>query len=104
MNRTVTVLGASNNPERYSYKAVKLLKESGYDVIPVNPAGVNICGLETKTELDEIKDRKIDTLTIYVTPALSSLQINNIIALNPRRIINESWDGKQRTRARCCKE
>lgn len=86
-NRIVIVLGASNKPERYSYKAVNLLKEAGFNVIPVNPSGVNICGLETKTGLDKIKDKKIDTLTIYVNPALVSQQIDNIIALSPRRII-----------------
>ena len=33
----VAVLGASNKPDRYSYKAIKLLQECGHHVFPVHP-------------------------------------------------------------------
>lgn len=33
--QTMVVLGASPKPTRYSYQAVKLLHDRGYDVIPV---------------------------------------------------------------------
>jgi predicted CoA-binding protein len=33
----VAVLGASNKPDRYSYKAVMLLKEMGHAPYPVHP-------------------------------------------------------------------
>ena len=36
-NKTVVVLGASSNPERYSYKAIALLLEKGDHVIPIHP-------------------------------------------------------------------
>ena len=42
MKCNVAVLGASNNPERYSYKAVKMLSESDYGVF-----GVALYGLGT---------------------------------------------------------
>ena len=38
MRYNVAVLGASTNPERYSYKAVKMLSESDYGVFPVHPS------------------------------------------------------------------
>ena len=34
-NKTVVVLGASPKPERYSNQAVVMLKDHGYEVIPV---------------------------------------------------------------------
>ena len=34
----VAVLGASNKPERYSFKAVRLLREMGHTAFPVHPA------------------------------------------------------------------
>ncbi|MCM8776521.1 MAG: CoA-binding protein, partial [Candidatus Omnitrophica bacterium] len=33
----VAVIGASDKPDRYSYKAVKLLLERGHRVYPVHP-------------------------------------------------------------------
>ena len=37
MFMNVAVIGASDNPDRYSYKAVKLLEEKGHRVFPVHP-------------------------------------------------------------------
>ena len=42
--KTIAVVGASQNPERDSYKVMKFLIDSGYDVLPVNP---NVCLLYT---------------------------------------------------------
>ena len=35
--KTIAVVGASQNPEKDSYKVMKFLIDSGYDVLPVNP-------------------------------------------------------------------
>lgn len=82
----VAVLGASNNPERYSYKAVELLKSNGFNVIPVHPSGIAVCDYQTSKSLSDINS-EIDTLTVYVNPSLSSKEAQSIINLNPRRII-----------------
>ena len=42
----VAVIGASDNPERYSYKAVKLLQEKGHTVFPVHPKLQQMEGLK----------------------------------------------------------
>ncbi|MCP4181540.1 MAG: CoA-binding protein [bacterium] len=85
-NIKVVVLGASNKPERYSFQAINLLLEHGYDVIPVNPSGVSICNLETKRKLTDIKE-EIDTLTMYVSPSISDKQTDDIISLSPKRVL-----------------
>jgi predicted CoA-binding protein len=36
--KTIVILGASDNPDRYSNKAFRLLRERRYHVVPVNPA------------------------------------------------------------------
>ena len=41
----VAVIGASAKPERYSYQAVKLLREKGHAVYPVHPSLREIEGL-----------------------------------------------------------
>ncbi|MDD5698815.1 MAG: CoA-binding protein [Victivallaceae bacterium] len=85
-NKTVAVLGASHKPERYSNKAVRSLSRSGYEVIPVNPAGGIICELPVAKRLDEIKI-PVDTLSIYVNAQLSSSLNAAILRLKPERVI-----------------
>ena len=80
------VLGASPKEDRYSFKAVRMLKEHGFTPVPVHPAGHNVDGLEGLKSLDEITD-SIDTLTVYVSAKISSAEVEKILKLNPRRVI-----------------
>ncbi len=61
----VAVIGASDQPERYSYKAVMRLREAGHKVFPVHPELENIEGLPVYHSLADIPER-IDTITVYV--------------------------------------
>ncbi len=83
---TVAVLGASNNPERYSNMAVRRLRDAGHRVIPVNPALETIEGLPVTKSLGEIKE-PVDTLTLYVGPQRSAPMIEDILRLAPKRVI-----------------
>ena len=83
---TVAVLGASPKPERYSNKAVRLLVEHDYHVIPVHPAAEKIEGLPVSKNLADIR-QKIDTLTIYLAKELSGPMADHIIRLRPGRVI-----------------
>ncbi len=83
---TVAVLGASQKPERYSNRAMKMLTSHGFHPIPVNPAGLVIEGIESKRTLAEISER-VDTLTMYIGPEISANEHDRIIALAPRRVI-----------------
>ena len=83
---TVAVLGASNNPDRYSNMAVRRLRDAGHRVIPVNPALAEIEGLPVARSLGEIKD-PVDTLTLYVGPQRSAPMIADILRLAPKRVI-----------------
>jgi len=85
-NKTVVVLGASTNPERYAYKAMSQLKEHGYHVIPVNPAFTEVLGENCFASIRDVHIG-IDTLTLYLGAARSSPLIKDIIAAKPRRII-----------------
>jgi len=85
-HQTVAVLGASNNPERYSNMAVRRLRDAGHRVIPVNPALETIEDFPVAQSLGEIKD-PIDTLTLYVGPQRSVPMIDDILRLAPKRVI-----------------
>jgi len=80
------VLGASPKPERYSFKAVRMLKEHGFHPIPVHPAGHVVDGIKALKSLDEITE-PIDTLTVYVNSKISSKELNRILKLKLRRVI-----------------
>ena len=84
--QTVAVLGASNNPERYSNMAVRRLRDAGHRVIPVNPALETIEDLPVVKSLGDIAD-SVDTLTLYVGPQRSAPMIEDILRLAPKRVI-----------------
>lgn len=82
----VAVLGASTKPERYSNMAINALLEHGHEVIPVNPAHQEINGLSVKASLNDIENA-IDVLTMYVNGNYSSSLVEEILSLNPAKII-----------------
>lgn len=80
------ILGASNDPERYSYKAQKLLKLYNHPTIPVNPDATELQGDPVVKDLSTYKD-PVDTVTIYIRPSILQTLVDDLIALNPRRVI-----------------
>ena len=85
-NQTIVVLGASNKPHRYANQAIRMLLEYGYHVVPVHPRLENIEGLVVKHSLSNIQ-QPVDTLTLYIGPERSAELIDDIIKLNPARVI-----------------
>lgn len=84
--KNVAVVGASKNPERYSYKAIQTLLEKGYRPFPVRPACDEVLGVRCYPTLSEIPE-PIDTITLYVNAMRSLAMADEIIALKPRRVI-----------------
>lgn len=86
MSENVVILGASDKTDRYSYKALKMLTEHGHHVFPVHPKLESIEGHSCYKSLKDV-NKKIDTLTMYVNPEISSKMEEEIKALKPRRVI-----------------
>ncbi len=82
----VAVLGASNKEERYSFKAVRMLAEHGHLPIPIHPSGQAVDGIATLKSLSELTE-PVDTLTMYVSAKISTGLLEQIIKLNPRRVV-----------------
>ena len=79
------VLGASPNPIRFSYKAVKSLQRHDVPVVPVGIKTGEIGGLEiikTRPEMDDIH-----TVTLYIGPARQKEYYSWLLSLYPKRII-----------------
>lgn len=84
MKKTV-VIGASENPERYAFKAMTSLKAHGHEVIGLGLKEGEVAGIKILTYRSQLKD--IDTVTLYVGPKNQAEWINYVINLNPKRII-----------------
>ncbi len=82
----VAVVGASPKPERYSNRAVRLLLQHGHEVIPIHPVVPSIEGLPVVSSVAELTGH-VDTLTLYVSPDLSSKMASSIVDLHPNRVI-----------------
>ncbi len=82
----VAVLGASPKEERYSFMAVKMLKEHGHQPVPVHPKGHEVFGLTAVKSLSDIEE-PVDTLTVYVNSKISSAALDEILGIKPRRVI-----------------
>ena len=82
----VVIVGASNNPERYSHRALLLLRKHGHEVVPVHPQLTEIEGIPVVADLTAITG-PVDTVTMYVGAAISAGLQDKLIALKPRRVI-----------------
>ncbi|MDP8211944.1 MAG: CoA-binding protein [Candidatus Zapsychrus exili] len=82
----VAVIGASNKPERYSYKALMLLQENNHTVFPIHKKLELIEGIKVFSSITDVNSA-IDTITMYVGPAISSEIQDDILSCNPSRII-----------------
>ena len=80
------VLGASNKPERYAYKAQQMLRSHGHQVIPVHPVHREIEGVPVVHRLADIHE-PIDTVTVYLNSETSLPLSDELIRIKPRRVI-----------------
>ena len=84
MKKTV-VIGASENPERYSNKATVALKKHHHEVIPIGIQDGEIDGIKIVKE--KIKIEGVDTVTLYVGPKNQPSWFDYVISLRPKRVI-----------------
>jgi uncharacterized protein len=86
-SKLTLVVGATDNPERYAYRAADLLQAKGIPMIPIGIKkglvfGEEILDLRLKPALKEIH-----TITLYLGPSNQIEWIDYLIGLRPKRII-----------------
>jgi len=79
------VLGASDNPERYSFLAINRLQEKGHPIVAIGKKKTAVNGVTINTE--KIPETAVDTVTLYLSPANQKEYYNYILSLRPKRII-----------------
>ena len=84
MKKTV-VIGASPNPDRYSYKAILALVEHGHPTFAVGLKEGTVSGIHISTQ--PYFESEIDTVSLYVGPENQVKWQDTILKLRPRRVI-----------------
>jgi predicted CoA-binding protein len=86
MSERVVILGASDQPDRYAHRAFRMLREHGHQAIPVHPTLDEIEGVPVVPDLRSVEGM-VDTLTLYVRPAISESVADDIVAMKPGRVL-----------------
>jgi uncharacterized protein len=79
------VIGASENPARYSNLAVKKLTAYKHPVIALGKKAGAIDSIEIETQKKPFEN--IDTVTLYLNPLHQKEYYDYIFSLHPKRII-----------------
>lgn len=85
--QTIALVGASNKPERDSFKVMRFLQSQGYRVIPVNPGlvGSEINGEPVVAALADISER-VDLVDIFRASDSVGPVVDAAIAIGARAI------------------
>jgi uncharacterized protein len=79
------ILGASDNPARYSFLALNKLREFNHPIVAVGKKTTIVHDIPIQTETSPVED--LDTVTIYLNPANQKNYYEYIFEQRPRRVI-----------------
>lgn len=85
--RTIALVGASDRPDRPSYRVMQSLQAHGYRVIPVNPqiTGEHVHGEFVFRELSQLGD-PIDMVDIFRNSAAAGEAVDQAIAVGAKAV------------------
>lgn len=79
------VIGASSNPERYSFIAVSRLLQHNHEVVAIGLKTESVFGIEIQTGFPKFDN--IHTVTLYLNAQRQKAYYDYIISLAPKRVI-----------------
>lgn len=79
------VVGASNNPDKYGFKIFVSLRDSGYDVVPINPTAADIDGTKAYPSLADLPSVP-DVVDVVVPPKLGVKVVEEAFAKGVKNI------------------
>lgn len=85
VNKKTLVLGASENPQRYSNKAIVSLRAHGHDVFAIGNRTGKVKDVGIIVDRPNIDS--LDTVTLYLNAKNQQQYYDYILSLSPRRII-----------------
>jgi predicted CoA-binding protein len=85
MAKKTLILGATENPERYAYKAAHKLTENGHPIINVGIKKGDVAG--QPIHVDKAIFSNIDTITLYVGAKNQPEWYDYILQTKPQRLV-----------------
>lgn len=79
------VIGASDNPQRYSYLAIEKLQNYNHPIVAIGRKQIEVLGVPVEKEKVHFSD--VDTVTLYVSPKNQQEYYDYILSLKPKRVI-----------------
>lgn len=84
-SKKTLVIGASENPARYSFLAINKLLSHDHEVVAIGKKNGQVRNVPIQTGTPPLSN--IDTVTLYLNPANQQAYYDYILSLNPERII-----------------
>src|SRR4051812_44544911 len=84
-NKKTLVLGASENPSRYSFLAINSLRKHQHPVAAIGRRKGRVLDVDITTDKKPIEP--VDTITLYLNPLNQKEYYDYILSLRPKRII-----------------
>jgi len=84
-SKKTLVLGASDNPSRYSYLAINRLRSHGHPVVAIGKKNAIVADVTIEKEKKDWSG--VDTVTLYLNPIHQQQYYDYILSLKPKRII-----------------
>ena len=85
MKNKTLVLGASENPGRYSNMAMLKLQDKGHEIVAVGKKSGMVNGVQISSQ--PVLSDDVDTVTLYLNPDNQKPYYDYVLSLKPRRII-----------------
>ena len=84
-HKKTLVLGASDNPARYSFIAIERLRQYGHPVVAIGRRNSKVGDVEITK--DKIPHTDVDSITLYLNANHQKEYYDYIVSLHPKRII-----------------
>ena len=84
MKKTL-IIGASPDSSRYAYKAAHMLTRFNHEIVNIGIKRGEVAGVEIENKGNIHSD--IDTITLYIGPALQPQYYDYILDTKPKRVI-----------------
>lgn len=85
INKKTLVIGGSTNPHRFSHKAIRKLRNYGYEVVSVGGRNGMVEDVSIASDKPQFTD--IHTVTMYIGARHQPPMYDYILGLGPKRII-----------------
>jgi predicted CoA-binding protein len=85
MGKSVAIIGASNDRNKFGNKAVRAFARKGYRVCPVNPRVDEVEGLRAYRSILDIPS-EVDVVSLYVPPSIGETLLEDIAKKRPKKL------------------